>query len=110
MKKITLLLLILVSTIVAGCISPTPERQPEDLSQFEPRPKPVIVIPTKITVIDKVYAIRIFDILHEGNRHEFVTSNPESGGLTHWPSCKYCYPESQKTDTLKTSNAAFNKN
>lgn len=37
----------------------------------------------------------ILDIEHEGNRHEFITTNSYNSGLTHWPSCKYCEDNKQ---------------
>ena len=31
-----------------------------------------------------------YEIEKDGERHEFIWVGAREGGLTHWPSCKYC--------------------
>ncbi len=50
----------------------------------------------KVIVAEQYNAyMLILDIEHEGNRHEFITTNSYNSGLTHWPSCKYCEDNKQ---------------
>ena len=88
MKKITCLILLLIG--VASCgnynanhTGPNGEIRPDSEAMFQKQ-------------------LRFFNVYHEGNWHEVVVNDGfYSGGIMHWPDCKFCEEKKEKKLTNK---------
>ena len=93
-KSILILLIAIVSLI--SCIPDRPDTA--DASSLTETSALITVRQIGVRSISRI-GIAIYDVSYNGQHHEFIGTVSIYAGLEHWPSCRYCLEEKNKTQT-----------